>query len=540
MALKVHNFGSDKQLFVINDFIKSTTAEVRMGSLIPRGVIMECDKDYEAGGVVYIQVFKDGDIYKMFYKGTPSFHNTEDTYGMLCYAESRDGINWERKNLGLVEYNGSKDNNIILTSQMLFGGDNSFIEKYCETLEAAKYLPREKWISSLTTADSKNLDTFTICMDTNPDCPPDEKFKAFSPLRRAYNYDMNEVPVPPVANRAKWKGVLYAFKSPDGIHWERLQDDPVMGFGAYDSMNLSFWDEERKQYWAYVRGFHTGYKADGRETNIRDVRWCVSKDYRNWTEGEVITFADGKDVPLYTSAAQQYPLAPNYFIGFPTRYIDRGSWSTSYDYLPDPEMRRDRMETQEPREGTAITDCSMMASRDGKLWYSFDETLMRPGIYRLGAWVYGDCYPAVPIIETPCEDDPTAPPELSMIVTERSRVDGKARLCRFSIRQDGFASLHSTITPTETITDAFVFNGNTLSINFSTSAAGWIKLELQDADGNPLPGYPLEVCDEIFGDTLSRPVLWNGKADLAALSGQTVRMRIVMSDADLYAFQFHY
>ena len=77
-----------------------------------------------------------------------------------------------------------------------------------------------------------------------------------------------------------------------------------------------------------------------------------------------------------------------------------------------------------------------------------------------------------------------------------------------------------------------------LSINFSSSAAGWLKFELQDVDGNPISGYTLEDCDEIFGDTISRPVLWNNKQDVSPLAGQVIRMRIMMSDADLYSFCF--
>jgi hypothetical protein len=29
----------------------------------------------------------------------------------MCYAVSEDGLHWEKPNLGLVEYNGSKENN---------------------------------------------------------------------------------------------------------------------------------------------------------------------------------------------------------------------------------------------------------------------------------------------------------------------------------------------------------------------------------------------------------------------------------------------
>lgn len=527
MCSRIHNFGNQKQLFLVNDFIASTSAEIRIGVPIPRGIVMKFDKEYEAGGVVYIQVLKDGPLYKMFYKGHPTIYQQSDRYGMLCYAESPDGIHWERKNLGRVVHNGSMDNNIVLKRGMLFQEDTAFLEKYCESLPESKDFPRDQWLSALTNAARKDLDTFTICMDTRPDCPPDERFKAVTPLYLRTSEDPDYM---------FSKGVMFAYKSSDGIHWERLQDEPVMTPNSYDSMNLTYWDEATQQYWGFIRGYHGD--NENLDLHVRDVRWCTSKDYRTWTEPVQIKFDKEMDIPLYTSAAQKCPGAPNYFIAFPTRYINRVDWSSSYDYLPDADMRKERMETQGVREGIAITDLMMMGSRDGKTWHCFDEAFVRPGIQRRGNWVYGDCFVSVPLVETPCEDDPTAPNELSFYTTERIRVDGECWLRRYSIRQDGFASLHAPITPCETVTDPFTFDGSMLSINFSSSAAGWLKFELQDIDGNPISGYTFEDCDEIFGDTLSRPVLWNNKQDVSALSGQVIRMRIVMSDADLYSFCF--
>ena len=47
-------------------------------------------------------------------RGTNDKHNGFNS-GILkiCYATSTDGIHWEKPNLGLVEYNGNKNNNII-------------------------------------------------------------------------------------------------------------------------------------------------------------------------------------------------------------------------------------------------------------------------------------------------------------------------------------------------------------------------------------------------------------------------------------------
>jgi len=53
-----------------------------------------------------------------------------------------------------------------------------------------------------------------------------------------------------------------------------------------------------------------------------------------------------------------------------------------------------------------------------------------------------------------------------------------------------------------------------------------------------LPGFGIEDCDELFGDTLDRSVTWKGRNDVSALIGQPVRIRFVLRDADLFAFQF--
>jgi hypothetical protein len=81
------------------------------------------------------------------------------------------------------------------------------------------------------------------------------------------------------------------------------------------------------------------------------------------------------------------------------------------------------------------------------------------------------------------------------------------------------------------------FTGKRLELNFSTSAAGGVRVEIQGPDGQPIPGFSLADCPEVFGDEPARTVSWGG-ADLGKLAGQPVRLRFVMRDADLYSFQF--
>ena len=77
-----------------------------------------------------------------------------------------------------------------------------------------------------------------------------------------------------------------------------------------------------------------------------------------------------------------------------------------------------------------------------------------------------------------------------------------------------------------------------MTINYSTSAAGGIRVEIQDADGGAVGGYTLAECQEIIGDQIERVVSWKGGADVSKLAGRPVRLRLVMKDADLYSIRF--
>ena len=65
-----------------------------------------------------------------------------------------------------------------------------------------------------------------------------------------------------------------------------------------------------------------------------------------------------------------------------------------------------------------------------------------------------------------------------------------------------------------------------------------MRVELQDAGGNPLPGFTLGDCEPIWGDHIARLVKWKSGEDVSRYAGQAVRLRFEMSDADLYSIQF--
>jgi hypothetical protein len=116
---------------------------------------------------------------------------------------------------------------------------------------------------------------------------------------------------------------------------------------------------------------------------------------------------------------------------------------------------------------------------------------------------------------------------------------GKAkRFRRYSLRIDGFVSLQAPLSGGEIVTRPITFQGNTLTMNFSTSAAGSVRVEIQDSKGKPIDGFRLEDCPEIFGDSLNRTIRWRGQPAASQLAGRPVRLRFVIKDADLYSFQF--
>ena len=181
------NIGSRLELFVDDYLIdKMNDARLVLHHPISREVAIDHNEPWEGNICCGHTVFQDGDIYRMYYRGR--HHDSEknrETHWFSCYAESTDGIHWTKPELGLVEFRGSKKNNIILDG----------IERF-------------------------NLAPFK---DLNPNCKPDERYKAMT----------------------NGHGGMDAYKSPDGIHWSPMVEGHVITKGLFDSLNLAFWDPLR-------------------------------------------------------------------------------------------------------------------------------------------------------------------------------------------------------------------------------------------------------------------------------------------------------
>ena len=160
----------------------------------------------------------------------------------------------------------------------------------------------------------------------------------------------------------------------------------------------------------------------------------------------------------------------------------------------------------------------------------FMESFIRPGI-GYNNWTSRTNYPALNIVET-------SDSELSVYVNE-NYMQPEAHLRRYSIRIDGFTSICAGYVGGVVITKPIKFSGTKLEINYSTSAAGEIRIELLDERDDVIPGYSKEDCDSIVGDEISRGVTWHGRGDLSSIEGQIVKMKFYLKDADVFSFRYY-
>jgi hypothetical protein len=195
----------------------------------------------------------------MYYRGSHWDTNAkkEPHREVTCYAESRDGVNWVKPKLGLFQFNGSSENNIVL--------------------------------------DGLGTHCFVAFKDQNPNVSSRVLYKGIS---RGW----------PIGEKG-----LYVYGSPDGFNWKLMNESPVILDGYFDSQNLAFWDSYTNQYRDYHRTFVDGVRAIMTSTSSDFIHWSkpVLLEYQ---KGFPVQH-------LYTNAVLPYGRAPHLMIGFPSRYL---------------------------------------------------------------------------------------------------------------------------------------------------------------------------------------------------------------------------
>jgi hypothetical protein len=176
-----------------------------------------------------------------------------------------------------------------------------------------------------------------------------------------------------------------------------------------------------------------------------------------------------------------------------------------------------------------------MSSRDGRHWRRWGEAFLRPGLQK-ERWINRNNMIAWGILATKSQIA-GLPDELSIYSSEGYYVEN-CRLRRHTLRMDGFVSINAPAGGGEMTTRPLVFKGSRLVLNFSTSAAGFVRAEIQDENGRVLPGFELADCPEVYGDEIEYELQWKSGADLRTLESKPVRLRFVLKDADLYSIRF--
>ena len=451
------DIGSDRQLFLDDFWIDRSEGVTReLHHPVRREAAVARDKPWEGGGLGYMVTFWDEDRYRGWYRAGQD--------NLVAYAESTDGIHWEKPELGIFDFEGSKKNNLVWNGP---GG---------------------------------NMSPFR---DPNPDVPNDERYKAF--VRT---------------------GDILGLVSPDGLNWRLIREEPLMDERPFDSHNIAFWDTWKEEYVAYTRGFSppgTGgqYSYDNVNSKLikepgkggkRWIRRASSDDFVNWSPLELIDCGDTPFEELYTNSCIQYERSPGTYLMFPSRF--------HMDRMPDPDWF----------DGSGLSDIVFMSSRDGFHFdRSFMEAFVRPGL-DTGNWHERGIYMERGLIET-------SPTEISIYGMENSKLES-VNIRRYSLRTDGFVSVNAGYGGGEFVTRPLVFDGNTLELNYSTSAVGSVQVEVQDVDGAPIPGRTLDDCPEKFGDQIDGVMSWSDGTDVGSVAGKPVRLRFRLMDADLYAFKF--
>jgi hypothetical protein len=457
--------GSRLEPFVDRHLIeKLDRCTLRLHEPTLAGVALQLDAPWEGSFCGYFTALKDGDTYRLYYRGRPNLgRDGEDE--VTCVAESRDGITYTRPKLGLHEYNGSKDNNIILKEEPF-------------------------------------THNFAPFIDTNPKCKPVERYKAVC---------------------GTVKTGLVAWASPDGVHWKKMQNEAVFREGAFDSQNVAFWSESEQCYALYFRVFASTEEEakKPKPKKYRTVSRTTSKDFLHWEKPERMSFGDTPAEHLYTNGTHPYYRAPHLYIAVPMRF------------MPGRKVMTDEQAVQLGVQKGYASDCAeavLMSSRGGTVYdRTFMEAWIRPGT-DVGNW-------ASRAGLTSCGIVPTSPTEMSLY-KQAHYAQPSTHVLRYKMRIDGFASVNAPYHGGGFTTKPLTFKGTKLTINFSTGATGGVQVEVQDAQGKPLPGFAIADSVEQIGDEIERTVSWKAGNDLSHLAGEPIKLRFSMRDADLYAIQF--
>jgi len=291
---------------------------------------------WESMGVSSMCVIKDGGIYRAWYRADVDPAKGGFMGRITAYAESTDGVVWTKPNLGLIEFDGNSENNLV-------------------------------WIEPGS--------TLSVFKDGNPAARPDELYKA---IARVHEIERSQ---------------LIALVSPDGLRWKLAAKNPVLSEPPFDTHNIAFWDPVTSEYVVYARGVQSEgplgrgmtsrfYERQQPPGGVRAVRRATSKDFQTWSELKLIDTGAAPREEFYTNSTIRYERAPDYMLMFPSRFASAREPKPGWEH------------------GKGVNDIALLSSRDGVHWdRTFMEAFIRPGLDQ-GNWHERSLYMERGIIQT--------------------------------------------------------------------------------------------------------------------------------------------
>jgi len=474
----VIELGTRRELFVDEALIERLdNVTLRLHEPIRSGVALKIDRPWEGPANFGSVVIRHQGRYLLYYRAMTLVEG--DDTGQVGVAVSADGVTWTKPALRRDERSGRVDANLVTDA---------------------------------------NGNTFkgTVWYDTRPGIPEDERIKA-----------MIGVPLSGEAHTAfkdpKGPKRLELMVSKDGVIFQLLEASRQPTFvtglpNSFDGGNTMFWSEAEQRYVLYYRIM----TATGQRTMAR----TTSTDLIEWTEPIPMTYGDTPPEQFYVNNTTPYFRAPQIYIALAARFMEGRSAIT--------DEQAKAIGLKSPRGIIYNQDCSdgvLLTTRAGSVEYqrTFMEALIRPGPGDSN-WVSRTNYPMTGIF-------PHGASQM-MFFVNRNYLQDTWHIERLMMRTDGFVSVNAPYAGGSMTTVPFTYTGDHLVLNYATSAAGEIRVELQDAEGNALPGFSMEDCDVLIGDRIDGAVSWHGQRSVSRYSGKPVRLKFQMMDADIYAFGF--
>ncbi len=236
---------------------------------------------------------------------------------------------------------------------------------------------------------------------------------------------------------------------------------------------------------------------------------------------------DPPGTDIYVTKALKYPLAPDAYLAFPAMY---------FHYWEDGPKQRRILGAPERKAGSGVIETQVAVSRDGLSWRRFPRPAYIPaqgkevmllaafGLIRRGdeIWQYAGGHGGSGTgYHSPFTKEKPAP------------------LYRYVQRLDGFVAAEGAYGGGRLVTRPLKFTGKQLELNIDTGAVGYAQVGILDEGGRAIPGFSVDDCVYLNGDHPRARVEWLGRGkDVSALAGRVVKLEFRLRGAKLYAMQF--